>query len=94
MFNSTLAYINEKLEKYFNCEDFNIGHSYFISKNETINSDKFERILRYEIIPLIKEYMNDLEDREVYNKFKTENVELTIFNKLIKELVNVEIVLG
>ena len=46
-------------EKYLG-EGFTIGHSYFVPDNDsTLDRDWYERIINFEIKPLLKEYWFD-----------------------------------
>lgn len=82
----TMNHINNVLTKYFGSSNFNIGHSYFASDIESIDETRFKRILKYDIIPLIYEYMNDLETKEIISKLKSDNDNCKILNSLLSEM--------
>ena len=84
---SVMNHINNTLSKYFGSNNFDIGHSYFASDIESIDEQKFKRILKYDILPLVCEYMNDLEDKEIVAKLKSDNEDCKILNKLLCEMV-------
>lgn len=58
------ALFNENVSAEFKKEDVQIGHSYFIAKKEEATDevkrdDIFNLKMKYEVIPLLKEYVND-----------------------------------
>ncbi len=57
-------------------EGFEIGHSYFINLKNNVTEFEIEMIVKYEILPLLKEYWFDEESK--YNKYKDEL--LGVFN--------------
>lgn len=82
----TMKHINKILSDTFGNNNFDIGHSYFAKNSETIDSDKFRRILKYDIIPLIFEYMNDMDEKDIIRKFSTSDNDCKIFNDLLSEM--------
>lgn len=82
----TMKHINKILSDTFGNNNFDIGHSYFAKNPETIDSDKFRRILKYDIIPLIFEYMNDMDEKDIIRKFSTSDNDCKIFNDLLSEM--------
>lgn len=78
----TMNHINKKLREQFGSDNFNIGHSYFI---ECFDEEEYIRILKYDIIPLLREYMlND--DEEICKVFKSTDSNVSIFNELLEGL--------
>ena len=75
---NTMKFINNKLKEEINL-DFCIGHSYFLGKK--VNEEEFKKILKYEIIPLLKEY---LLEENIYDKFKDSNNK--ILNQVLDEI--------
>ena len=55
LFDAISAYINNKKSPELDLEDLMVGHSYFMAKN----MDDLKLKLKYEIIPLLKEYEKD-----------------------------------
>ncbi len=82
----TMKHINKILSDTFGNNNFDIGHSYFAKNPETIDSDKFRRILKYDIIPLIFEYMNDMDEKDIIRKFSISDNDCKIFNDLLSEM--------
>ena len=82
---STMKHINKILTNTFGNNNFDIGHSYFAKSPETINEEKLRRIFKYDIIPLIFEYMNDMDENDIIKKFRTSDKNCEIFDKLLAE---------
>lgn len=83
---STMLHINKILTDTFGNSNFNIGHSYFAKKPETINEEKLKRIFKYDIIPLIFEYMSDMDESDIIRKFRTSEKDCEIFDTLLSEM--------
>lgn len=82
----TMNHINNILSEYFGSHNFDIGHSYFANDIEYIDEIKFKRILKYDIFPLVYEYMNDLENKEIIAKLKSDNDKCKVLNELLFEM--------
>ena len=83
---ATMNHINKNLSKTFGNNNFDIGHSYFAKNPETINQEKFTRILKYDIVPLIFEYMNDMDEIDIIKKFRTSEKGCEIFDNILSEM--------
>lgn len=58
-----LKVINNKLQKYFSNEDFQLGHSFFLRKPDkegliSLTEKEFLQILQFEIMPMLTEFNN------------------------------------
>lgn len=83
----TMKYINSKLMNRFQNNNFNIGHSYFIRNDKKLTENDLEKIFKYEIIPLIKEYFFDYNDIQIAKEFKFDNENCKIFNNVLEKMV-------
>jgi len=64
--NDTMTKINHDIRNDLG-ENFEIGHSYFVDKNIHNFEEWYEHVMKYDILPLLKEYYFD--DEEKYEKF-------------------------
>jgi 5-methylcytosine-specific restriction endonuclease McrBC GTP-binding regulatory subunit McrB len=67
--NSTMLTINEEIKNDLG-ENFEIGHSYFVSNTIEDFDQWYQNIMKYDILPLLKEYYFDNEEK--INKFLTD----------------------
>lgn len=82
----TMSHINKILSKYFDSTNFDIGHSYYVSCIDDLDEKRFKRILKYDIIPLLLEYMSDLSINEIIKRFKSDNRNCKVLNELLMEM--------
>ena len=81
-----MNHINNVLSKYFGSHNFDIGHSYFTDHIDFLDEISLKRILKYDILPLICEYMNDLDNKQIILKLKSGNTNCKILDELLSEM--------
>ncbi|MFW5891726.1 MAG: AAA family ATPase, partial [bacterium] len=67
--NHTMTTINEEIKKDLG-DNFEIGHSYFVTREVVEFEEWYQNIIKYDILPLLREYYFD--DEEKIKKFMTD----------------------